>query len=62
MLDGESQEATGSATRSRDWYQALSRYEKPERWKAIGQLLNTLLPYGLLWAAMVWMLRNDLPY
>jgi acyl-lipid omega-6 desaturase (Delta-12 desaturase) len=62
MSDRERGEATGSATTSRDWYRALSQYEKPDLQKAVGQLLNTLLPYGVLWAAMVWMLRAGFPY
>src|SRR3954470_16252703 len=62
MSEGEREEVSGSAAPSSDWYRALSRYEKPDRRKAAGQLLNTLLPYGVLWVAMVWMLRAGLPY
>ena len=46
----------------REWSRALSAYEKPDRRLAIGQLLNTLGPYALLWVAMVWILRAGLPY
>jgi acyl-lipid omega-6 desaturase (Delta-12 desaturase) len=46
----------------RDWSRALSVYEKPDRRLAIWQLLNTVLPYLLAWAGMVWMLRAGLPY
>ena len=62
MSDSECRDASRSATLNRDWSRALSRYEKPDRRKAVGQLLNTLLPYGVLWAIMVWMLRAGLPY
>lgn len=55
-------EASGEQDASRDWYRALSRYEQPDQRKAIAQLLDTLVPYGLLWALMVWMLRSGLPY
>src|SRR3954465_5190970 len=61
-VGSEGGEAAGTAIICRDWSQSLSRYEKPDRRKAAGQLLNTLLPYGVLWAAMVWMLRAGLPY
>jgi len=62
MSEGEREEVSGSAAPISDWYRALSRYEKPDRRKAAGQLLNTLLPYSVLWTAMVWMLRAGLPY
>src|SRR4051812_22489945 len=56
------QDAAGEALANPAWCRALSRYEKADRRKAAGQLLNTLLPYGALWVAMVWMLRAGLPY
>lgn len=54
--------ANPGAGSSREWSRALSRYERPDARRATGQLLNTLLPYGLLWAAMLWMVRAGLPY
>src|SRR5207248_7946590 len=62
VVDSKGREVAGSASTGRDWSRALSRYEKPDRRKAVGQLLNTLVPYGVLWAAMAWMLRAGLPY
>ena len=62
MSDSECRETIGSTTARSEWLQALSQYEKPDLRMAVGQLLNTLLPYGVLWAAMVWMLRAGLPY
>lgn len=62
MVGSEQDEPTTSAAPSPEWSRALSRYEKPDPRKASGQLLNTLLPYALLWAAMIWMLRAGLPY
>ncbi len=40
------------------WYRSLSQYEKPDLRKAIGQLLNTLVPYIGLWALMIWIVRS----
>jgi acyl-lipid omega-6 desaturase (Delta-12 desaturase) len=62
MVESEDPEAERRASTSRDWSRALSRYEKPDLRMAVGQVLNTLLPYGLLWAGMVWMLGAGLPY
>jgi omega-6 fatty acid desaturase (delta-12 desaturase) len=36
------------------WYRELSKYEKAQPTKAIGQILNTFVPYMCLWAAMIW--------
>ncbi|MES4793037.1 MAG: fatty acid desaturase, partial [Chloroflexota bacterium] len=45
-----------------EWFRSLSRFEKPDRARALGQLLTTLLPYGGLWGAMVWMLRQGISW
>lgn len=45
-----------------EWYRALAKYEKPDARKAVFQLLNTFVPYILLWVAMVWMLKSGLSY
>ncbi len=34
------------------WKQAVAGYREPSIWKATWQLLNTLVPYALLWYAM----------
>ena len=42
------------------WYKALSKYEKPDVRKAVGQLFNTFIPYIALWAVMVCIIRMHL--
>src|SRR5579862_3892938 len=44
------------------WYRALAHYEKPDRRKAIWQLVNTFLPYIALWILMVCLLRKGVAY
>jgi omega-6 fatty acid desaturase (delta-12 desaturase) len=44
------------------WFSALAAYGRADRRKAVGQLLDTLIPYAALWAAMIWTRRQDLPY
>ncbi len=44
------------------WYQAIARFEKPDLRKAAWQIVNTLVPYLLLWFVMVWALRAGAPY
>jgi len=36
-----------------DWQGIVAKYQSPNRAKSIGQLLNTLIPYALLWYVMV---------
>lgn len=36
-----------------DWQKAIAKYQNPQKAKSIGQLLNTLIPYALLWFVMV---------
>jgi len=36
-----------------DWQKIVAKYQNPQRAKSIGQLLNTLIPYALLWYVMV---------
>lgn len=45
-----------------EWYRQLAQFERPNVRKATWQLLNTLVPYAALWAVMVQMLHNDVPY
>jgi omega-6 fatty acid desaturase (delta-12 desaturase) len=40
------------------WYRELSKYEKSDTRKAVGQILNTFVPYIGLWAAMIWIVRS----
>lgn len=41
------------------WYRELSKYEKPDTRKAVGQILNTFVPYLALWFVMVWIVRSQ---
>jgi omega-6 fatty acid desaturase (delta-12 desaturase) len=45
-----------------DWYQELKRFEARDRRKAACQLLDTLVPYLLLWALMVRSIQVGVPY
>jgi omega-6 fatty acid desaturase (delta-12 desaturase) len=44
------------------WYKALAQFEKPDHKKAIGQILNTFVPYVGLWALMVWMVQHQVSF
>ena len=35
-----------------DWQKIVAKYQNPQRSKSIGQLLNTLIPYALVWVLM----------
>ncbi len=35
------------------WQKVVAKYSSPQRSRSIGQLLNTLIPYALLWVVMV---------
>jgi omega-6 fatty acid desaturase (delta-12 desaturase) len=45
-----------------DWFQALSKYERPNLGKALWQLANTFVPFIALWMLMVHMLQRAVPY
>lgn len=45
-----------------DWYPALAAFRKADRWMAIGQLVGTLAPYGVLWYLMIRSVQLGLPY
>jgi omega-6 fatty acid desaturase (delta-12 desaturase) len=45
-----------------DWYQAIARFEKPSLGRAVWQILDSLVPYLLLWYVMIRMLRAGVPY
>jgi omega-6 fatty acid desaturase (delta-12 desaturase) len=54
---------TSQAAPSRpDWYYTIARYERPSLRKAAWQILATLVPYFLLWSAMVVLMRSGYPY
>lgn len=41
-----------------EWYRSLSRFEKPDIRKSVGQILNTIVPYFALWILMVYMVHH----
>ena len=45
--------STLKAKYEQDWQKIVARYQSPQRARSIGQLLNTLVPYALLWYVMV---------
>jgi omega-6 fatty acid desaturase (delta-12 desaturase) len=44
------------------WYARISRYSRPNLFKAILQLVNTFIPYLALWALMVYTVRSGSSY
>lgn len=38
------------------WFSKLSTFGTPDRARAIGQILDTFIPYVLLWVGMVYTL------
>lgn len=45
-----------------DWYQELEAYRKSTSGRATWQIINTLLPYGLLWYLMVRSIQLGYPF
>ena len=45
-----------------NWLRALSQYERPNLRKATWHLVNTFVPYVVLWALMAHLVRNGHPY
>jgi omega-6 fatty acid desaturase (delta-12 desaturase) len=43
-------------------YEALAKFERPDRRRGIVQIVDTLIPYLALWAAMILTIRAGLPY
>jgi len=44
------------------WHAELVAFREPSAWKAGWQIINTLLPYGVLWYLMVRSIRLGYPY
>lgn len=42
-----------ASLKNQGWQKIVAKYQNPKRSKSVGQLLNTLIPYVLIWAAMV---------
>jgi omega-6 fatty acid desaturase (delta-12 desaturase) len=44
------------------WYQTTATYAHSNLGKSLWQLINTFVPYGVLWALMLHMVRQEYPY
>jgi omega-6 fatty acid desaturase (delta-12 desaturase) len=44
------------------WYRTAAKYGESNLQKSIWQILNTLGPYGLLWALMIFSVQQGYPY
>ena len=44
------------------WYPATARYGKPDIRRATWQIIDTFVPYAVLWVLMVLTVRNGYPY
>ena len=45
-----------------DWYKSVARYQRPDLRRAVWQLVDTLVPYGALWALMVRTVQLGVSY
>ncbi len=64
MIMGQSEKETIPKKSHRiwpDWYSKLQPYQVPKSSNAIWQLINTLIPYGCLWAIMIQWIHMDYP-
>lgn len=53
---------SSSSTTWPDWHSNLDTYRHSNRLRAIWQLINTLVPYALIWYLMILTIRNDNSY
>ena len=53
---------TANRTEATDLAKTVQPFTRPDRKKAIWQIINTLVPYFALWALMVVMVRQGYPY
>jgi omega-6 fatty acid desaturase (delta-12 desaturase) len=51
----------GKAARP-DWYKSVARYQQPDLRKAVWQLVDTFVPYAVLWAVMVRTVQLGVSY
>jgi len=40
-------------TKNESWQKIVAKYQNPQRAKSIGQLLNTLIPYAIIWYVLI---------
>ena len=45
-----------------EWYGDVAEYQRPDVRKAVFQVVNTLVPYGVLWAVMVRAVQTGVSY
>ena len=45
-----------------DWYQSTAKYMQSDPAKAASQVLNTLIPYSILWVLMVYTMQQGYSY
>ena len=63
MATNNHNEEGGGASRVwPDWYASMAAFRISNYWKAIWQLINTLVPYGCLWYLMVCSIQRGYPY
>lgn len=62
MVDSNASQQSRPGGGTSGWHTALSIYRESNPWVAGRQLINTLVPYGLLWAVMIWMVQRGYPY
>ena len=50
----DQQESASGASRpvEPDWKRVVARFQKPEMWRSVWQVVNTLVPYAALWWLM----------
>lgn len=53
---------TGGKTANPAWYRTTAKYGRPNLRKSLWQMINTLIPYGLLWALMIHTIQGAYPY
>ena len=44
------------------WHQATAKYGRPDLRESLWQIFNTIVPYGVLWALMIFTLQRGYPY
>lgn len=54
--------ASNSNTPENDWRVKIKEYARPNRRKAIWQLINTIVPYFALWALMIYSIQQGYSY
>jgi omega-6 fatty acid desaturase (delta-12 desaturase) len=48
---------SGSAMKDWPWKTVVERYQRPSVWRSVFQMMNTIIPYSMLWCLMYFSLR-----